>query len=70
MRLFQTYPELKQEIENTRTDRAFRGLLWEKRRRFLILRSAEMVKPGGDVVKVDGEVVIERENVDFIQVVN
>ena len=70
MRLFQTYPELKQIIINTKTDRAFRGLLWEKRRRILVLRSVEMVKPGGDVVKVDGEVVIERENVDFIQVVN
>ena len=47
-----------------------RKTLWEKRRRFLILRSAEMLKPGGDVVKVDGEVVIDRANVDFIQVVN
>jgi small nuclear ribonucleoprotein (snRNP)-like protein len=70
VRLFQTYPELKQIIVNTKTDRAFRGLLWEKRRRLLVLRSVEIVKPGGDVVPVDGEVVIERSNVDFIQVVN
>lgn len=70
MRFFQRYPELRQIIVNTKTDRAFRGLLWEKRRRILVLRSVEIVKPGGDVVKVDGEVVIERDNVDFIQVVN
>jgi small nuclear ribonucleoprotein (snRNP)-like protein len=70
MRIFQTYPELKRVIVNTKTDRAFRGLLWEKRRELLVLRSAEMIKPGGEVIKVDGEVVILKENVDFIQVTN
>jgi hypothetical protein len=34
-----------------------------------VLKNAEILKPAGETVRVDGEVVIMRENVDFIQVV-
>ena len=54
---------------NTKTDRAFRGVLWQKRRGYLVLRNAEMLRGKGETVPMDGEVVIPAENVDFIQVV-
>lgn len=63
------YPELEQVIVNTKTDRAFRGVLWQRRRGYLVLRNAELLKPGGERAKVDGEVIIPAENVDFLQVV-
>lgn len=63
------YPILRQMIVNTKTDRAFRGVLWRKRRGYLVLRSAEMLRGKGEVVPMDGEVVIPAANVDFIQVV-
>lgn len=69
MRLLTRYPCLKRVIVNTRTDRAFRGVLWAKRGGYLVLRNAELLKPKGETVAVDGEVVIEAANVDFIQVV-
>jgi small nuclear ribonucleoprotein (snRNP)-like protein len=54
-------------IVNTKTGRTFRGLLWEDRRELLVLRDATMLEGRADTV-VDGEVVIERGNIDFIQV--
>ena len=70
MKLFENYPTLRRVIVNTKTDRAFRGVLWQKRRGYLVLRNAEMLKPRGETVTVDGEVVIDRGNVDFMQVLN
>lgn len=66
--LFYWYPEKRMVIVNTRTERAFRGVLWRKRWGYLVLRNAEILKPRGETVPVDGEVVIENDNVDFIQV--
>jgi small nuclear ribonucleoprotein (snRNP)-like protein len=66
--LFDRYPTLRRVVVNTKTDRAFRGVLWRRRRGYLVLRNAELLKPGGETVAMDGEVVIPSENVDFIQV--
>jgi len=68
MRIFDRYPVLRRVIVNTKTDRAFRGVLWRKRG-YLVLRNAEMLRTKGEIVSMDGEVVIPAENVDFIQVV-
>ena len=67
---FQRYPTKRRVVVNTRTDRAFRGFLWHKGWGYLVLRNAELVKAGGETVPVDGEVVIEAANVDFIQVLS
>ena len=69
MIIFDRYPTLRQVIVNTKTDRAFRGVLWRKARGYLVLRNAEMLKAKGETVPVDGEVMIESSNVDFVQVV-
>lgn len=63
------YPELRRVIVNLKTDRAFRGVLWRRRRNYLVMKNAEMLKVKGETVPVDGEVVIMAGNVDFIQVV-
>ncbi|MBN1956200.1 MAG: hypothetical protein JW900_14300 [Anaerolineae bacterium] len=67
--MFERYPELRTVIVNTRTDRAFRGVLWRRRRGYLVLRNAELLRAKGEVTPMDGEVLIEAGNVDFIQVV-
>ena len=68
------YPVLKRVIVNTKTGKAFRGVLWERRGEYLVLREAELLAAGGrserrEVVSVDGDVLIDRSNVDFVQVV-
>jgi len=67
--LFDRYPTLRRVIVNLKTDRAFRGVLWRKARGYLVLREAEMLRGKGETTPMDGEVLIESANVDFVQVV-
>ena len=64
------YPERRMVVVNTKTERAFRGVLWRARGRYLVLRNAEMLGPQRESTPVDGEVVIERANIDFVQVIS
>ncbi len=64
------YPTLRKIIVNTKTGKAFRGVLWQKRGGYLVLREAELLKARGETTPMDGEVVIESTNVDFLQVLN
>ncbi len=67
--LREPYPVLKRVIVNTKTGRAFRGLLWERRGQYLVLREAELLKGRNETVPMDGEVAVDVQNVDFLQVV-
>jgi hypothetical protein len=51
-------------------DRAFAGILWAQRGPLLVLRNAEMLQQGVPPTPMDGEVVIERSRVEFVQVVH
>jgi small nuclear ribonucleoprotein (snRNP)-like protein len=66
--LLKPYPVLRRVIVNTKTDKSFRGVLWRKNRDFLVLKNAELLGENGSRIPVDGEVAIERANVDFYQV--
>jgi len=59
MRWWTRYPCLRTVVVNTRTDKAFRGVLWARRRGHLILRNAELLRRRGETIPVDGEVLIE-----------
>lgn len=54
-------------VVNLKTDKAFRGVLWSKRGPLLIVRQATLYDSGRQL-PMDGEVIVERANVDFIQV--
>jgi hypothetical protein len=49
-------------------DKAFAGILWARRGSLLVLRDAELFQPGAEPARLDGEVVIERSRVEFIQI--
>ena len=49
--------------------RAIRGVLWARRGPLLVLRGAQLLEPSAQPVDMDGEIVIERARVDFVQVV-
>lgn len=49
-------------------DTAFDGILWVQRGPLLVLRDAKLLQPGAEPVPLDGEVLIERARVEFIQV--
>jgi len=58
----------KKVVVNLHSDRAFVGILWAKRGPLLILRNAVMHEPGAEPSVVDGQIVIERDQVEFIQI--
>lgn len=49
-------------------DKAFEGVLWAKRGPLLVLRDATLMQHGAQDTSLDGEVVVERSRVEFIQV--
>jgi len=56
-------------LVNLTDGKAFSGVLWAKRGPLLVLRGAELLEPGADPVAVDGDVLIERPKILFIQLV-
>lgn len=48
--------------------RAFTGVQWRRRGRLLVLRGAEMLEPNNQPTPMDGEVVLDRAEIDYVQV--
>lgn len=60
---------LKTVIVNIRGEEtAVQGVLWRARGPWLVLRDASVLKPHGEPLKLDGEAVIHRSQVLFLQV--
>jgi len=56
-------------LVNLKTDKAVDGVLWERSPSLLVLKDARLFEgPGREPIHVDGDVLIERGNVDFVQV--
>lgn len=64
---FSRWPVRKSVLVNTKTSKAFKGILISKRGPLLTLVDVVMHEAGQNY-PVDGSVVIERSNVDFMQV--
>ena len=47
--------------------KAFTGVLWVRRGRSIVLKSAELLEPGAAPVGMDGDVVLDRGQVEFVQ---
>lgn len=62
------YPVTRAGIVNLKNGTAFRGVIWQRRDGFLILRKAEILKPRGEAVPIDGEVLVYERDVEFVQI--
>lgn len=62
------WPICRHVLVNLDDGRAFDGILFARRGPLLTLRQAKLIEPGNDPVDVDGEVLIERTRISFIQV--
>jgi hypothetical protein len=51
------------------TGTTFRGVIYEKRGPLYILRSAELLEEGVAPTNLDGEIVIEADRIDYIQII-
>lgn len=54
-------------IVNLKTGRAFRGIVYKQSGPLVVLRNVEMLESGRPPVPVDGEVLIERDEIEFMQ---
>lgn len=64
----QPWPLLERVLVNLEDGRAFDAVLYDQRGPLLVLRDARLIEPGAEPVQLDGEVIIERPRVAFIQV--
>lgn len=56
-------------IVNLLGGRAIEGIIWDELRDLLVLRGAVMHVPGATApMPLDGEIVLERSRIDFVQV--
>ena len=44
------------------------GVLWARRGVWLVIKDARLIRPTGEVVPADGEVLIDRARISFLQV--
>lgn len=51
------------------TGRAVVGTLWSTKAHRVVVRGAELFEPGTEPTRMDGDVVIERSRVEYIQAV-
>jgi len=64
------YPVKRRVIVNTKSGKAFRGILWKETLDFIVLKQAELLRSGSEVVGMDGEIVIYKTDIDFMQVLS
>lgn len=54
-------------LVNLMNGSAIQGILWQKAGPLLVIRDAVILEPKADPVSADGEVLVERRMVAFIQ---
>lgn len=58
----------KRVLVSLTSGRAVTGLLWARRGRSLVLKDAQMLEPGQEAIPMDGELVLDRDQVEYVQV--
>jgi hypothetical protein len=61
------YPTLREGIVNLKNGNAFRGLIWQRKAGYLVLRNAKLLKSRSEAVDLVGETLVAEADVEFIQ---
>ena len=72
MKLFVKYHELKPCIVNLKSGTSFKCLIYSDARGMMILKNVEILSDRGAKTKptrVDGDVVVIKNDVDFVQII-
>jgi hypothetical protein len=62
------YPLARKVIVNCKDGTAMKGVLWQRRADYLVLRNAELLPQRAAPIAIDGEALIFRPDISFIQV--
>lgn len=69
MRFWRRHPALNHRVlVSLKTDKAVTGVLWARRGGFVVVKQAELLEPKMEPATLDGEVVVDVANIDFIQI--
>lgn len=60
----------KRVLVNLLDGKAMDGVLYARRGRLLVLRNVTVMESGTAPVEMDGEVIVDRDRVDFMQAAN
>lgn len=63
------HPALLRQVMAVQSDRAWRGVLYDVRGRYLVLRDAYLIERGAEPAKADGEVILEESKVEYLQAI-
>ncbi len=66
--LYKRLTYTKRCLVNLKSGAAFRGYLIKATGNIILLKAAIFIEPGAEPVEVSGEVIIEKSNIEFIQV--
>jgi len=61
------YPVTRAGIVNLKNGTSFRGVIWQRKAGYLVLRNVKMLRPRGESIPVDGEVLVAESDVEFVQ---
>jgi hypothetical protein len=59
---------LRSCILNLKSGEALSGVVWSTRAGWIALRKASLLKAGAPPMAIDGDVIVARDNIDFVQV--
>lgn len=68
MRAYRKIALNRRVVVNLTTGSAIEGVLWAERGPLVVLKDASLHEPGRGSLPMDGEVVIERDRINFVQV--
>lgn len=57
----------KRGIVALKSGTSLRGVLWAQRGRYLLMRNAELLKAANEIMPLDGEIVVDKSNIAFVQ---
>jgi len=69
MKYYKKFTLSKTVIVNLKTNKAFKGVLVDEKADIIILKNVELIEEGTESVNVAGSVLIEKHNIDFIQII-
>ena len=69
MKYYKKFTTSKTVIVNLKNNKAFKGVLVEEKADIIILKNVELIEEGTESVNVAGSVLIEKHNIDFIQII-
>ena len=70
--MFSSYKKLaysKQVLVNLKSGAAFRGFLVKELGQLVVLQRAEYIEPGAEATSAPGEILIEKSNIEFVQII-